>query len=68
MDEIVPGPRRDGHEFRQAAGRPEFAVVRDEFDLVQTLLRPPGTARTRASSTLCAPSPTPLWTAPGSPG
>ncbi|WP_247614895.1 protein-tyrosine phosphatase family protein [Streptomyces tagetis] len=31
-----------GHEFRRRAGRLEFAVVRDEFDLVQSLLRLPG--------------------------
>ncbi len=31
-----------GHEFRRQSGQLEFAVVRDEFDLVQTLLRLPG--------------------------
>jgi protein-tyrosine phosphatase len=31
-----------GHEFSGPAGRLERAVVRDEFDLVQTLLRLPG--------------------------
>jgi hypothetical protein len=31
-----------GHEYAGALGHPEFAVVRDEFDLVQTLLRLPG--------------------------
>jgi protein-tyrosine phosphatase len=31
-----------GHEFAGHTGRLEFAVVRDEFDLVQTLLRLPG--------------------------
>lgn len=31
-----------GHEFRGEAGQLEFAVVRGEFDLVQTLLRLPG--------------------------
>lgn len=31
-----------GHEFRGQSGQLEFAVVRDEFDLVQTLLRLPG--------------------------
>ena len=31
-----------GHEFRGRTGQLEFAVVRDEFDLVQTLLRLPG--------------------------
>ncbi|MFD4576050.1 protein phosphatase [Streptomyces sp. NPDC058417] len=40
--EIVPGLWMGGHEFRGRAGQPEFAVVRDEFDLVQTLLRLPG--------------------------
>lgn len=41
-DEIVPGLWMGGHEFRGGSGRLEFAVVRDEFDLVQTLLRLPG--------------------------
>ncbi|PZH06438.1 protein phosphatase [Streptomyces sp. NTH33] len=40
--EIVPGLWMGGHEFRERAGRLELAVVRDEFDLVQTLLRLPG--------------------------
>lgn len=31
-----------GHEFRTHSGQLELAVVRDEFDLVQTLLRLPG--------------------------
>jgi protein-tyrosine phosphatase len=31
-----------GHEFRGHSGQLEFAVVRDEFDLVLTLLRLPG--------------------------
>ncbi|MER6672410.1 protein phosphatase [Streptomyces sp. NPDC000983] len=41
-DEITPGLWMGGHEFRTASGRLELAVVRDEFDLVQTLLRLPG--------------------------
>ncbi|OIJ69190.1 protein phosphatase [Streptomyces mangrovisoli] len=41
-NEIVPGLWMGGHEFRGRSGQPEFAVVRDEFDLVQTLLRLPG--------------------------
>ncbi|NNN35049.1 protein phosphatase [Streptomyces sp. S3(2020)] len=40
--EIVPGLWMGGHEFRGQSGQLEFAVVRDEFDLVQTLLRLPG--------------------------
>ncbi|MFJ2306045.1 protein phosphatase [Streptomyces sp. NPDC087787] len=40
--EIVPGLWMGGHEFRTQSGRLELAVVRDEFDLVQTLLRLPG--------------------------
>ncbi|MFC5212330.1 protein-tyrosine phosphatase family protein [Streptomyces coerulescens] len=40
--EIVPGLWMGGHEFRGRSGQLEFAVVRDEFDLVQTLLRLPG--------------------------
>ena len=40
--EVVPGLWMGGHEFRRPAGGLEFAVVRDEFDLVQTLLRLPG--------------------------
>ena len=31
-----------GHQFRGGAGDLQLAVVRDEFDLVQTLLRMPG--------------------------
>ncbi|MBU6533734.1 dual specificity protein phosphatase family protein [Streptomyces sp. A108] len=41
-DEIVPGLWMGGHEFRRPGGGLEFAVVGDEFDLVQTLLRLPG--------------------------
>lgn len=41
-DEIVPGLWMGGHEVRAVSGRVEFVVVRDEFDLVQTLLRLPG--------------------------
>ncbi|MEW2509470.1 protein phosphatase [Streptomyces sp. NPDC046870] len=40
--EIVPGLWMGGHEFRGGSGRLEFAVVRDEFDVVQSLLRLPG--------------------------
>ncbi|MFI6015140.1 dual specificity protein phosphatase family protein [Streptomyces sp. NPDC051243] len=40
--EIVPGLWMGGHEFRGRSGQLEFAVVQDEFDLVQTLLRLPG--------------------------
>ncbi|MET7382061.1 dual specificity protein phosphatase family protein [Streptomyces sp. NPDC005526] len=40
--EIVPGLWMGGHEFEGHSGAREFAVVRDEFDLVQTLLRLPG--------------------------
>ncbi|MFF4758708.1 protein phosphatase [Streptomyces sp. NPDC001292] len=40
--EIVPGLWMGGHEFRAPSGQLELAVVRDEFDLVQTLLRLPG--------------------------
>ncbi|MDT0434687.1 MULTISPECIES: dual specificity protein phosphatase family protein [Streptomyces] len=40
--EIVPGLWMGGHEFRGSSGEREFAVVRDEFDLVQSLLRLPG--------------------------
>ncbi|MEV0178396.1 protein phosphatase [Streptomyces sp. NPDC050625] len=39
--EIVPGLWMGGHEFKGPSGL-ELAVVRDEFDLVQTLLRLPG--------------------------
>ncbi|GHF62208.1 protein-tyrosine phosphatase family protein [Streptomyces griseosporeus] len=41
-DEIVPGLWMGGHQFRGRTGQVEFAVVRDEFELVQTLLRLPG--------------------------
>ncbi|MFJ9121766.1 dual specificity protein phosphatase family protein [Streptomyces sp. NPDC102394] len=41
-NEIVPGLWMGGHEFRSRTGLLETAVVRDEFDLVQTLLRLPG--------------------------
>ncbi|MEU0007784.1 protein phosphatase [Streptomyces sp. NPDC006314] len=37
--EIVPGLWMGGHEFRGRSGRLELAVVRDEFDVVQSLLR-----------------------------
>ncbi|MEU0332549.1 dual specificity protein phosphatase family protein [Streptomyces sp. NPDC006193] len=40
--EIVPGLWMGGHQFRARSGDLEFAVVRDEFDVVQTLLRLPG--------------------------
>ncbi|MET7451001.1 protein phosphatase [Streptomyces sp. NPDC005574] len=40
--EIVPGLWMGGHEFRVPPGQVEFAVVRDQFDLVLTLLRLPG--------------------------
>ncbi|MGW1955383.1 protein-tyrosine phosphatase family protein [Streptomyces sp. NPDC001920] len=40
--EIVPGLWMGGHEFRGPSGQLEFAVVTDEFDVVQTLLRLPG--------------------------
>lgn len=38
----MPGLWMGGHQFRNRTGDLEFAVVRDEFDLVQTLLRLPG--------------------------
>ncbi len=38
----MPGLWMGGHEFRGSSGQLEFAVVQDEFDLVQTLLRLPG--------------------------
>jgi hypothetical protein len=41
-NEIVPGLWMGGHEFQGLSGQREFAVVRDEFDVVQTLLRLPG--------------------------
>jgi len=40
--EIVPGLWMGGHEFTGNSGQLEFAVVRDEFDVVLTLLRLPG--------------------------
>ncbi|MFI1162801.1 dual specificity protein phosphatase family protein [Streptomyces sp. NPDC020801] len=40
--EIVPGLWMGGHEFRGRLGQLELAVVHDEFDLVQSLLRLPG--------------------------
>ncbi|MEU9334387.1 protein phosphatase [Streptomyces sp. NPDC048290] len=40
--EIVPGLWMGGHEFRGRSGQLRSAVVRGEFDLVQTLLRQPG--------------------------
>lgn len=40
--EVVPGLWMGGHQFRGRSGRLELAVVRDEFDLVQSLLRLPG--------------------------
>ncbi|MGW5230942.1 protein-tyrosine phosphatase family protein [Streptomyces nodosus] len=40
--EIVPGLWMGGHQFAARSGALEFAVVRDEFDLVLTLLRLPG--------------------------
>ncbi|MET8828233.1 protein phosphatase [Streptomyces sp. NPDC004610] len=40
--EIVPGLWMGGHEFRGRSGQIGAAVVRGEFDLVQTLLRLPG--------------------------
>ncbi|KUO14743.1 protein-tyrosine phosphatase family protein [Streptomyces dysideae] len=39
---IAPGLWMGGHEFKGRSGQLEFAVVRGEFDLVQTLLRLPG--------------------------
>lgn len=41
-NEVVPGLWMGGHEFAAPLGHLEFAVVRGEFDLVQTLLRLPG--------------------------
>jgi hypothetical protein len=41
-DEVVTGLFMGGHEFRDRSGELETVVVRDEFDLVQTLLRLPG--------------------------
>ncbi|MET8631377.1 protein-tyrosine phosphatase family protein [Streptomyces sp. NPDC004096] len=40
--EIVPGLWMGGHEFAGRSEGLELAVVRDEFDLVLTLLRLPG--------------------------
>lgn len=37
--EIVPGLWMGGHVYRGPGGEPALAVVRDEFDLVQTLTR-----------------------------
>ncbi|MDX2595306.1 MULTISPECIES: protein-tyrosine phosphatase family protein [Streptomyces] len=41
-NEIEPGLWMGGHEFRGRSGGLEFAVVRDQFDVVQSLLRLPG--------------------------
>ncbi|HET9379482.1 MAG TPA: dual specificity protein phosphatase family protein [Streptomyces sp.] len=41
-DEIVPGLWMGGHEFTGDAGQLEFAVVRGQFNLVQSLVRLPG--------------------------
>ncbi|MBL3666645.1 dual specificity protein phosphatase family protein [Streptomyces sp. M2CJ-2] len=41
-NEIAPGLWMGGHEFRGRSGQLEPAVARQEFDLVQTLLRLPG--------------------------
>ncbi|MGW0880993.1 protein-tyrosine phosphatase family protein [Streptomyces sp. NPDC002671] len=41
-NEIMPGLWMGGYEFRGRSGRPEFAVVRNDFDVVQSLLRLPG--------------------------
>ena len=38
----MPGLWMGGHEFTGSSGQLEFAVVRDEFDVVLTLLRLPG--------------------------
>lgn len=38
----MPGLWMGGHEYRRLPGELAFAVVKDEFDLVQTLLRLPG--------------------------
>ena len=38
----MPNLYMGGHEFESRPGQREFVVVRDEFDLVQTLLRLPG--------------------------
>lgn len=38
----MPGLWMGGHEYRGRTGRLETAVVRDEFDVVQSLLRLPG--------------------------
>ncbi|MFV0133654.1 protein phosphatase [Streptomyces sp. HMX87] len=40
--EIVPRLWMGGHEVRRPSGQVERVVVRDEFDLVQSLLRLPG--------------------------
>ncbi len=67
-DEIVPGLWMGGHEFRGRTGQRESAVVRDEFDLVQTLLRLPGYGPDPVWSTMCGRFRTVRWTAPSSPG
>ncbi|CAM5729125.1 Protein phosphatase OS=Streptomyces fumanus OX=67302 GN=GCM10018772_50950 PE=4 SV=1 [Streptomyces fumanus] len=41
-NEIVPGLWMGGHQYRRSPGQLASAVVGDEFDLVQTLLRLPG--------------------------
>ncbi|MEU5365560.1 dual specificity protein phosphatase family protein [Streptomyces sp. NPDC005925] len=41
-DEIVPGLWMGGYEFKGHSGQLEFAVVRGQFDLVQSLVRMPG--------------------------
>ncbi|AGS71806.1 protein phosphatase [Streptomyces collinus Tu 365] len=41
-NEIEPGLWMGGHEFRGRSGGLEFAVVRDQFDVVLSLLRLPG--------------------------
>ncbi|MEU3985021.1 protein phosphatase [Streptomyces sp. NPDC026672] len=41
-DEIVPGLWMGGHRYRDGPGEQVSAVVGDEFDLVQSLLRLPG--------------------------
>ncbi len=61
-NEIVPGLWMGGHEFRGRSGRLELAVVRDEFDLVQSLLRLPGYGPIRVWSTMCGRFRTVRWT------
>ncbi|MGC5040727.1 protein-tyrosine phosphatase family protein [Streptomyces sp. DT190] len=41
-NEVVPGLWMGGHEYTGPLGHTEYAVVREEFELVQTLLRLPG--------------------------